>query len=107
VAVVAGVVSVTEASKGGNSASSSEGRMVGGTTRVGPVAVVGEGVYAGGGSFEGTVKAFIPGRSGRLVAGDGFEKGFRLELLLRSAALIKGLREPPRSAGPRDVGVVL
>lgn len=36
---------------------------------VGPDCTVGEGVYAGGGSFEGTVKAFMPGRSGRLVAG--------------------------------------
>lgn len=32
---------------------------------------MGEGVYAGGGSLDGTVKAFIPGRSGRLVAGAG------------------------------------
>jgi hypothetical protein len=31
------------------------------------------GEYAGGGSFDGTVKAFIPGRSGRLVAGEGLE----------------------------------
>ena len=35
--------------------------------RVGPDAAVGEAVYAGGGSFEGTVKAFMPGLSGRLV----------------------------------------
>lgn len=40
------------------------------------VASTGDGVYAGGGSFEGTVKAFMPGRSGRLVAGEGFWKGF-------------------------------
>jgi hypothetical protein len=42
------------------------------------VASTGEGVYAGGGSFEGTVKAFMPGRLGRLVAGDGLLKGFLL-----------------------------
>jgi hypothetical protein len=39
--------------------------------RVGPDAAVGEAVYAGGGSLEGTVKAFMPGRFGRLVGGDG------------------------------------
>jgi hypothetical protein len=32
---------------------------------VGPEALVGEGVYAGGGSLDGTVKAFMPGRSVR------------------------------------------
>ncbi len=31
--------------------------------RVGPDVAVGEGVYAGGGSLEGTVNAFMPGRS--------------------------------------------
>lgn len=41
--------------------------------RVGPDAGVGSAVYAGGGSFEGTVKAFIPARSGRLVGGVGFD----------------------------------
>jgi hypothetical protein len=68
--------------------------------RVGPDAAVGDRVYAGGGSFEGTVKAFIPGRSGRRVAGDGFVRGLGL------------LREPTslgenrfKSAGPRKVGV--
>ncbi len=68
--------------------------------RVGPDAVVGEGVHAGGGSLDGTVKAFIPGRSGRRVAGDGFARGLGL------------LREPTslgengfKSAGPRKVGV--
>lgn len=54
--------------------------------RVGPVAVEGEGVYAGGGSFDGTVNAFIPGLSGRLVAGDGFDIG--LTLLLRSSCML-------------------
>lgn len=49
--------------------SSSYAGAVGG--RVGPDAAVGEAVYAGGGSLEGTVKAFMPGRSGRLVGGDG------------------------------------
>ena len=46
----------------------------------GPVAAVGEGVYAGGGSFEGTVKAFIPGRSGLRVAGEGLVRGLGLLL---------------------------
>jgi hypothetical protein len=49
--------------------SSSYAGAVGGS--VGPDAAVGEAVYAGGGSLEGTVKAFMPGRSGRLVGGDG------------------------------------
>ena len=69
--------------------------------RFGPDAAVGDGVYAGGGSLDGTVKAFIPGRSGRRVAGDGLARGLGL------------LREPTssgengfRSAGPRKVGVV-
>lgn len=68
---------------------------------VGPEAMVGDGVYAGGGSFDGTVKAFMPGRSssglvslvspesrrpmprgnvnlpGRLVAGLGLSSGDR------------------------------
>lgn len=38
----------------------------GGSFIIGPEAAVGEGVYAGGGSFDGTVKAFIPGRSFRI-----------------------------------------
>lgn len=40
---------------------------------VGPDAGVGSAEYAGGGSFEGTVNAFIPGRSGRLVGAVGFD----------------------------------
>jgi hypothetical protein len=68
---------------------------------MGPEAAVGDGVYAGGGSFEGTVKAFMPGRSGRLVAGDGFLSGLVLGLgLLREAAVLSGAR----SAGPRKLG---
>jgi hypothetical protein len=56
-----------------------------------PGVVVGAGVYAGGGSLEGTVKAFIPGRSGRRVAGDGFEKGFGFGLgVLRPVLPEKG-----------------
>lgn len=38
-------------------------------------AASGAGVYAGGGSFEGVVNAFMPGRSGRRVAGDDEPKG--------------------------------
>ena len=53
--------------------SSSYTGAVGGS--VGPDAAVGEAVYAGGGSFEGTVNAFMPGRSGRLVGGERFAKG--------------------------------
>jgi len=69
--------------------------------RFGPDAAVGDGVYAGGGSLDGTVKAFIPGRSGRRVAGDGFVRGLGL---LRDPTSLgeKGFR----SAGPRNVGVV-
>jgi hypothetical protein len=68
--------------------------------RVGPDAAVGEGVYAGGGSFDGTVKAFIPGRSGRRVAGDGFVRGLGL---LRDASSL--WESAFKSAGPRKVGV--
>ena len=69
---------------------------------VGPDWAVGEGVYAGGGSFEGTVNAFIPGLSGRLVAGDGFASGLGL---LRDAT--SSLSDAPRpiSAGPLNVPV--
>lgn len=42
----------------------------------GPEVVVGTVVYAGGGSFDGTVKAFIPGLSGLLVGPEGCRKGF-------------------------------
>jgi hypothetical protein len=68
---------------------------------VGPVAAVGCAVYAGGGSFDGVVKAFIPGRSGRLVAGEGLVRGLGL---LRGMSLDceKGFK----SAGPLNVGVV-
>jgi hypothetical protein len=50
------------------------------TGTVGPDAVVGEAVYAGGGSFDGTVKAFMPALSGRLVgsaATNGLGEGIR------------------------------
>lgn len=67
---------------------------------VGPEAAFGDGVYAGGGSFEGTVNAFIPGRSGRLVAGEGFARGLGLGLLLRDDAVLSGAR----SAGPLKLG---
>lgn len=67
----------------------------------GPEAAVGDAVYAGGGSFDGTVNAFIPGLSGRLVAGDAFENGFGfgLGVLLRNVGLL-GVR----SAGPLKLG---
>jgi hypothetical protein len=53
---------------------------------IGPVAAVGDGEYAGGGAFEGTVKAFMPGRSGRRVAVDGLVRG---QGLLRGVSLLK------------------
>lgn len=71
--------------------------------RVGPDWTVGEGVYAGGGSFEGTVKAFMPGRSGRLVAGEGLVRGLGLLRLTASSLSANGL---PISPGPLNVGVV-
>lgn len=85
---------------------------IGPADRVGPDAPVGDGVYAGGGSFEGTVKAFIPGRSGRLVAGDGLAKGLGL-LFLEAAPVSRFLvlaSSPDReyglrSAGPLKLGV--
>ncbi len=69
--------------------------------RLGPDPAVGDGVYAGGGSFDGTVKAFMPGRSGRLVAGDGFVRGLGLRLEASSVCDNWFIR----SAGPRNVGV--
>lgn len=66
-----------------------------------PVTAVGDGEYAGGGAFEGTVKAFIPGRSGRRVAGDGLVRGLRL---LRGISLLWG--KGFRSTGPLDLGAV-
>ena len=68
--------------------------------RVGPDAEVGDGVYAGGGSFDGTVKAFMPGRSGRRVAGDGLARGFGF---LRGASMV--CNAAARSAGPLKLGV--
>jgi hypothetical protein len=38
------------------------------------------------------VKAFMPGRSGRLVAGDGFPRGLDEGTFLRAVMLLKGLR---------------
>jgi hypothetical protein len=73
------------------------GSSEGGYEIIGPLAAVGDGVYAGGGSLEGTVNAFIPGRSGLLVAGEGLESGFGLGLLLdRVLACVSGVK----SAGP-------
>ena len=66
-----------------------------------PVAAVGDGVYAGGGSFEGTVKAFMPGRSGRRVAGDGLVRGLGL---LRGISLLK--EKGFGSTGPLNAGAV-
>lgn len=69
--------------------------------RIGPDADVGDGVYAGGGSLDGTVKAFMPGRSGRRVAGEGFESGLGLLLPMPPGCRVAG-----RSEGPKNVGVV-
>ena len=52
--------------------------FVGRSAKDGPVGLTGDGEYAGGGSFDGTVKAFMPGLSGRRVAGEGFDSGFGL-----------------------------
>ena len=68
---------------------------------IGPVAAVGDGEYAGGGAFEGTVKAFMPGRSGRRVAVDGLVRG---QGLLRGVSLLKG--KEFRSTGPPNAGTV-
>lgn len=76
---------------------SSEGR----DAKVGPDAEFGASVYAGGGSLEGTVKAFMPTRSGRRVAGEGFVSGLGL---LRPGC--KELGIPVLSVGPRNEGVV-
>lgn len=54
--------------------------------------------YAGGGASEGTVKAFIPGRSGRRVAGDGLVR----RLVFRGMSLLWG--KGFRSSGPLDLG---
>ena len=65
-------------------------------------------MYAGGGSFEGTVNAFIPGRSGRLVGGEGLARGLGLGLLERGASftprLWKLVFRALRSAGPLKLG---
>jgi hypothetical protein len=53
---------------------------------IGPVAAVGDSEYIGGGAFEGTVKAFMPGRLGRRVAVDGLVRG---QGLLRGVSLLK------------------
>ena len=66
---------------------------------IGPV--VGHDEYAGGGWFEGTVKAFMPGRSGRRVAVDGLVRGLRL---LRGVSLLK--EKGFRLTGPRYAGTV-
>jgi hypothetical protein len=83
------------------SAASGAGSSEGWVARFGPDAAVGDKVYASGGLLDGTVKAFILGRSGRRVAGDGLARGLGL------------LRKPTlsgengfRSARPRNVGVV-
>jgi hypothetical protein len=66
-----------------------------------PVAAVGDSEYAGGGAFEGTVKAFMPGRSGCRVAVDGLVRGLGL---LRGVSLLKG--KGFRSTGPLNEGTV-
>ena len=83
----------------GKAAGSSED-CVGGGMNVGPEEAVGEAVYAGGGSLEGTVKAFMPGLSGRLVGPEGPEGLLSGLGLLRGAMLLeeKGFR-PLEGAG--------
>lgn len=66
------------------------GVAVGRFTNDGAETSTGDGEYAGGGSFDGTVNAFMPGLSGRLVAGDGFESGFGLGDLDLDAAGFAG-----------------
>jgi hypothetical protein len=81
---------------GDGGVSSSDGAAAG--ARVGPDAAVGDAVYAGGGSFEGTVNAFIPGRSGRLVAGDGLVSGLGFLPGMSPVFMLK-------STGPLKLGV--
>lgn len=71
--------------------------------RVGPDAEVGDGVYAGGGSLDGTVNAFIPGRSGRRVAGEGFVSGLGLLLPIPPGCNVEGISEGPRNEGVAGV----
>ena len=66
-----------------------------------PVAAVGDGEYVGGGAFEGTVKAFMPRRSGRRVTVNGLVRGLGL---LRGVSLLKGKRF--RSTRPLNTGTV-
>lgn len=68
---------------------------------IGPVAAVGDREYAGGGAFEATVKAFIPGRSGRRVAVDVLVRGLGF---LRGVSMLKG--EGLKSTGPLNAGTV-
>jgi hypothetical protein len=77
----------------------SAGSPVRADVSIGPNAIVGDSVYVGGGSFEGTVKEFTPGRSGRLVAGEGFARGLGLGLLREA-----GVLSVVRSAGPLKLG---
>lgn len=66
-----------------------------------PVVAVGDSEYIGGGWFEGTVKAFMPGRSGRRVAINGLVRG---PGLLRGVSLLK--EKGFRSTGPLNTGTV-
>jgi len=77
-----------------------EGVYAGAAESVGPDAAVGVGSYAGGGSFDGTVKAFMPGLSGRLVGGLGFVRGLGL---LRGISLVWAAAAS--SAGPLKLDV--
>lgn len=54
------------------------GVFVGKFAKDGAGASTGDGEYAGGGSLDETVNAFMPGLSGRRVAGEGFDSGFGL-----------------------------
>lgn len=58
-------------------------------------------MYAGGGSLDGTVNAFMPGRSGRLVAAEGLVRGFEF-LLADDWPIERG--KGRKSTGPLKVG---
>ncbi len=65
------------------------------------MAAVGDSKYAGGGWFEGIVKAFMPRRSGRRVAVNGLVRGLGL---LCSVSLLK--EKGFKSTRPLNTGTV-